>query len=203
MQHVESRSIFAAAQIVAPTSSAGMTQTGPEIERTLREQAMARSQALLHRAEHHFARRIPTPEIRFDLRGRAAGLARLGPGRAGLLRYNARLLADNAAEFLAQTVAHEVAHLVAFHLHGPRIRPHGPEWRAVMRLFGVPAGRCHRFPVDQPYRRLTRHLYHCPCRTHELTSIRHNRAQRGLRYLCRSCGQPLVAGRRAGAASGD
>lgn len=164
-------------------------------EQTLRDRASARSRELLRLAERHYARPMPKPEIGFDLRGQAAGQARLIPGGRSRIRYNPVLLRENPDAFLAQTVAHEVAHLVAFERFGSRIRPHGPEWQAVMRLFGAEPRRCHDFDVERATRRrLTRHAYHCACRTHQLTSVRHNRARRGQTYLCRTCRQPLAPG---------
>ncbi len=163
----------------------------------LHERVVARSRALLKMAESHYGRPIPAPEIRFDLRGQAAGQARIAPGRISLLRYNPALLAANVKDFLVQTVAHEVAHLVAFEVFGRHIRPHGVEWQAVMRLFGVPPQRCHSYvATESDRRRLARHTYHCGCRTHELSSIRHNRIAKGQQYLCRACGQPLRPGGR-------
>jgi predicted SprT family Zn-dependent metalloprotease len=33
-------------------------------------------------------------------------------------------------------LCHELAHLAARERHGDRIRPHGPEWKALMRAAG-------------------------------------------------------------------
>ncbi|HYN76369.1 MAG TPA: SprT-like domain-containing protein [Lamprocystis sp. (in: g-proteobacteria)] len=139
---------------------------------------------------------VPEPLIRFDLRGRAAGQARV-PGRGPwVIRYNPVLLDANAESFLAETVPHEVAHVIAFARHGTRIRPHGPEWRAVMLYFGVAPARCHRYAVSATSRRaLPRFDYHCDCRGHQLTSIRHRRVLAGGTYLCRSCATALRPGR--------
>jgi len=168
----------------------------PEMDHGLRERVLARTRELLRRAEERYGSRLPMPEIRFDLRGRAAGQARMLAARRFRLRYNPELLAGNPVDFIAQTVAHEVAHLVAYEVFGRAIRPHGPEWRSVMALFGVPALRCHNYPVAASEgRRLVRYAYHCGCGTHELSSIRHNRVRRGQRYCCRACRQPLRRGR--------
>lgn len=131
-------------------------------------------------------------EIRFDLRGTAAGQVRMRSGSA-LIRYNTALLNLHPTQFIAETVPHEVAHVVAFTKHGGRIRPHGGEWQAVMRHFGVEPSRCHRFDVSRlRTRSLQRFLYRCGCGSHEISSIRHNRIRRqGTVYLCRRCRQPL------------
>ncbi|WP_296811339.1 SprT-like domain-containing protein [Thiocapsa sp.] len=157
------------------------------------EHAAARTGALLREAEAWLHLAMPQVEIRFDLRGTAAGQARMRSGSFAVIRYNTTLLGLHPTQFIAETVPHEVAHVVAFVKNGPRIRPHGPEWQAVMRHFGVEPSRCHRFDVSRlRTRSLRRFLYRCSCGTHEISSIRHNRIRReGTVYLCRRCRQPL------------
>ncbi|UHD16648.1 SprT family zinc-dependent metalloprotease [Thiocapsa bogorovii] len=157
------------------------------------EHAAARTGALLREAETWLHLAMPRVEIRFDLRGTSAGQARMRSRSFAIIRYNATLLSMHETHFVSETVAHEVAHVVAFVKHGPRIRPHGPEWQAVMRHFGVEPSRCHRYDVSRlRTRSLQRFLYRCDCGTHEISSIRHNRICReGTVYLCRRCRQPL------------
>jgi SprT protein len=147
---------------------------------------------LLGLASQYFAVELPRPKIRFDLRGQSAGQACTREGGNWLIRYNAGLLERHPREFLAQTVAHETAHLVTFSLFGPGIAPHGREWRTIMALFGAPPQRCHRYNVEGlQTRQLRRYDYRCACSSHRLTSIRHNRIRSGQTYLCRRCGGPL------------
>ena len=158
--------------------------------------ARSRTQALLDEAGRHFGLKPPPVAIRFDLRGRGAGQVRRQAGGIWLVRYNPALLERHGEDFLARTVPHEVAHILAFRLHGLGIQPHGPEWRAMMRLFGVPPERCHDFDVSGlQTRTLNRYPYQCGCRSHLLTSIRHHRILRGQRYLCGTCGQALEQAR--------
>jgi SprT protein len=158
----------------------------------LAERARLQTLHLLRRAAEHYGIPAPRVEIRFDLRGRAAGQVRLPARGRPVIRYNPLLLAQNDTDFLGRTVPHEAAHVVAFRLHGRRIRPHGPEWKAVMGLFGADSARCHDYDLSAiPSRRFARHPYRCGCREHALTSIRHNRVLAGQVYLCRACGQEL------------
>ena len=158
-------------------------------------EASRRTAALLDQARRDFNLHIPTPEVRFDLRGKAAGQVRLAQGKIWQIRYNRLLLAREPDAYLIQTVPHEVAHLVAFAIHGQRIRPHGREWQVVMRHFGAEPRRCHDFAVDDlAARRLRRFDYHCACRTHQLTSTRHHRIQAGQRYTCVACQALLLPG---------
>ena len=132
------------------------------------------------------------PDIRFDLPGKTAGQVRIRAGRLCLVRYNLGLLQRHPEDFLTATVPHETAHLVTVRLFGTGVKPHGREWRAVMRLFGAEPRRCHDYDVEGlQAHRIRRFRYHCGCRSHLLTSIRHNRILDGQVYLCRGCGHPL------------
>jgi SprT protein len=94
--------------------------------------------------------------------------------------------------FIAETVPHEVAHVVTHVCHG-RVAPHGSEWQGVMRWFGFSSPRrCHSFHSDTAGRTQRRWTYRCDCRQHQLSTTRHNRAQRGIDYLCRVCGSTLA-----------
>ncbi|BCX88081.1 hypothetical protein MIN45_P0448 [Methylomarinovum tepidoasis] len=148
---------------------------------------------LLALAGAHFRWQVlPAFEVAFDLRGKAAG--QMVAGRSGVrLRFNPVLLRQNWEDFLHTVVAHELAHAVVWWQYGRRAKPHGPEWQAVMRLFGLEPQRCHDYDVaGGQARRLQRFRYRCGCREHALTSIRHGRIQRGEReYVCKFCGQRL------------
>lgn len=162
------------------------------------ELAVEQTRRLLRQAAHWLGIPLRDPEIRFDIRGRAAGQARFGRAMPWVIRYNPVLLAQNTDAFLAETVPHEVAHLAAFARYGSHIRPHGPEWRALMGYFGAAPQRCHRYDVAGiAPRRQQEFSYHCRCRNHVLSSIRHNRIAAGRIYLCRQCLAPLRPGRQS------
>jgi len=169
-----------------------------------------RTLALLKRAERHFRHVMPTIDIRFDLRGKSAGMVRFQDGKRPVVRYNMQLFSENHETFIARTVPHEVAHIVARTLFGAGIRPHGEEWRAVMAFFGSEATRCHEFDISRSVsRRLHRFSYRCNCREYQLTSIRHNRVLAGQTYQCRTCRAaltlcpPQVAEKRIQSAGGS
>ena len=165
----------------------------PMDAQTLEQRTLDETERLLKLAESHFDTRFPRPDVRFDLSGKSAGMAVFARRRDPLIRYNRQLLRQNGQAFIRQTVPHEVAHLVARFLHGYRIRPHGAEWAAIMRLFDAVATRCHNFSLhDVPQRSMRYFAYRCDCREHRLSAIRHNRRLAGVRYLCRSCGTPLL-----------
>lgn len=138
------------------------------------------------------ARRLPVPEVRFDLRGRSAGQAVFARGsRRCHIRLNAQLLISHPNEMLDETVPHEVAHVAIYCLYGRKAKPHGSEWKALMQAFGVDAAACHTLPTE-PTRQLRRYRYICGCDEPAwLTSIRHRRAHSGTEYRCRRCGKTL------------
>ena len=154
--------------------------------------------ACFERAAAHFRRRLTVPEVRFDLRGACAGQAvfrRTGRSEQIWLRFNPALLQQNPEEFFRQVVAHEAAHVIARQIYGRGIKPHGVEWKTVMRdvLDTEPEVR-HRMDVRTVIRHQRQYRYSCGCadREHALSSIRHNRVQRLQQiYLCRSCRLPL------------
>lgn len=165
-----------------------------------RGRVVARTAELMAAGSRLIRRPAALPRIAFDLRGQSAGQFRVDWHGAATIRYNPALLARNEADFLAQTVPHEVAHYLAYLRFGRRIRPHGPEWQELMHALGADPKRCHDFDVSGlQARRLRRHPYHCRCGEHALTSIRHHRVLRGASYVCRACGEALRPGRRPAA----
>jgi len=153
------------------------------------EQLIARVEACYQQAEVFFSCRFRRPEVSLRLRGLKAGVAHLTENR---LRFNAQLYQENREHFLRQTVAHEVAHLVAHQRYGASIRPHGSEWQQIMlKVYGLPAERCHSYEVR---RRQRSYLYRCQCPDGEFpfTPQRHALVLRGRSYLCRRCRATLV-----------
>lgn len=149
-----------------------------------------RVESCYQQAEDFFKRPFTRPEISFKLRGQKAGVAHL---QENLLRFNPKLYAENREHFLKQTVAHEVAHLVAHQLFGPRIQPHGEEWQLIMRgVYELPPERCHNYDIGR--RKVTRYLYLCQCPDGEFpfSSQRHGLVSKGRRYFCRRCRATLV-----------
>lgn len=148
-----------------------------------------RVEACYLQAEAFFQRPFTRPAVSLQLRGQKAGVAHL---QRNLLRFNAQLYRENHDHFLRQTVAHEVAHLVAHQLFGPRIQPHGREWQGIMQgVYGLPAERCHNYPVSR--RKALHYLYLCQCPDQQLpfSARRHTLVSQGRRYICRRCREPL------------
>ena len=175
-------------------SDPGCAMTINPIDQSQRQQVVATTRETLQQAGRLFERDFSLPTIRFDLTGRAAGMYRVSRRRQEI-RYNPYIFGKYFNDNLANTVPHEVAHYLADELFGARnIRPHGTEWQAIMCKLGVePAVTCQYDLSGIPQRRQRRFDYSCGCTTYAISTVRHNRVQRGLgKYVCRQCCTPLV-----------
>jgi SprT protein len=194
-----------APQLALPFAPVG-TVAGAAPTAELRARAERDTERWLARAAVQWPRAAGPIRVSFALRGRCGGDA---CGRTSTVRYNADLLAQNGDAFLAEVVPHEVAHIVVARTCPTRRRPHGAEWKTVMRFFGAPARTCHRFET-MPARVEGRVTYRCLCpEPHLLTARAHRRIRRRTaEYHCRKCGFALVwlgekPRGRAAAKSGD
>jgi len=104
--------------------------------------------------------------ITFSRRFRSA-LGRCAPASREI-RLAAFLL-DAPAELLAEALCHEAAHAAAYELHGSGLKPHGAEWKRLMRQAGFkprvrfPAALLPDDPVLVPRRRTGHYwLHQCP-----------------------------------------
>ena len=148
----------------------------------------------IRQASDLFGRKFAEIPVLFDLRGRAAGMYRVRNGER-VIRYNPYIFTRYFEDNLAQTVPHEVAHYIADAVYGLRnIRPHGQEWKDIMRFFGAGTRATSQYDLEGLPQRKFRHFhYRCHCQSHNLTSRRHNRVERNqARYFCRQCGGRLT-----------
>lgn len=168
--------------------------TAEVISDSQKQQVSAQTLSCLSRAEALFDLAHQPIPVKFDLRGRAAGMYRVTQ-RSAVIRYNPHIFARYYEHGLQVTVPHEVAHYVTDRVYGlRRVRPHGDEWQSIMRQLGVEPRVTANFDLSGlPIRRQRRFTYQCGCNTHELSTCRHNRISEGrARYHCRQCGSMLV-----------
>lgn len=168
-------------------------QTIP-IDKTQQEQVVTATRSCIQHAEQLLECELPFLPVAFDLKGRAAGMYRVR-NEQRQIRYNPYIFGKYFEDNLVNTVPHEVAHYVTDMLYGLRnVRPHGTEWQAVMHKLGAePSVTCHYDLEGIPLKRQRRFSYRCDCSEHAISTVRHNRVQRGLgNYVCRRCRKPLV-----------
>lgn len=90
--------------------------------------------------------------VSFDPRIRRS-LGRCSPGRGRITLHPA--LRTAPPKRLAEVLCHEVAHVAAFALFGPTVRPHGAEWAALVSQAGyAPATRAK--PISEAHRKSVR-----------------------------------------------
>lgn len=108
------------------------------------------------------------------------------------LMFQLDLAEHNATEFINQIVPHEVAHYIQRAVYGynANVKTHGREWKFIMsRVFNIRPDRCHAFDTSvTKTKRKKRFEYRCNCKSHEITSIMHNRMLLNKkRYMCCLC----------------
>ncbi len=92
-----------------------MPATATRLDPALIETLLARVEACFVQAETRLGRTFPRPQVHCNMRGRAAGSARL---QTWELRFNPALYQANQQAFLREVVPHEVAHLLVYALWG-------------------------------------------------------------------------------------
>lgn len=153
------------------------------LERDLHAEALAKAREVIDLAEFRWNISLQDLQFKFDLTGKTAGMAYLN---SGLCRFNSQLLHGNPEAFLNRTVAHEIAHHIAWRIF--KDRGHGKYWKAVMRSLGCEPTRCHSYDVSNvPGRHKRPFIYACQCGEHKLTSRLHKGMEAGDRRKCRKC----------------
>ena len=163
------------------------------IDQRQQQQVIEQTRHYLQRAETLMGRSFDPIPVRFDLKGRAAGMYKV-TRRERVIRYNPYIFSRYFDDNLADTVPHEVAHYVVDVVYGRRrIRPHGPEWRALMVQFGLQPRRTANYDLTgMPVRRHRQFPYRCACGPVSLGARRHRSFEQGVaRYHCRRCGEVL------------
>ncbi len=134
-----------------------------------------------------------------QLKGRAAGkfvyrkLGWLSKPRL-TLSFNLQAATLDPERMLGEVIPHELAHLaVALRYPNRRLRPHGPEWRALCLELGGSGEVYHRLDTTHAYRQRRWQYRDSLGALHQLTTTRHNRLQAGQRYRVNGSGAELSA----------
>lgn len=150
------------------------------------EQIKSKVQGCIALAEAKFGIKMPMVQIRFDLRGRAAGMAGMRYG-SFYLRFNVdhiRLGGKTYEHLLNDTVPHEVAHTVcqAFPQYG---RNHDAGWRRVCIALGGNGSRCYGENDAPEAVAAQRPWVYITTTGHEVrvTKIIHSKIQQGAGYV--------------------
>ena len=152
------------------------------------EQIKAKVQECIRTAESKFGITMPRVDVRFDLTGRAAGMAGMRYGQF-YLRFNVnhiRLGGKTWEHLLNDTVPHEVAHTVcqAFPKFG---RNHDAGWKRVCIALGGNGSRCYGENDAPEAVAQQRPWVYITTTGHEVrvTKVIHNKIQAGAGYVMR------------------
>ena len=160
------------------------------------EAIRAKVQQCIALAESKFGITMPNVQIRFDLRGRAAGMAGMKAnyqgGRTFYLRFNIQhiqLGGKTYEHLLNDTVPHEVAHTVcqAFPQFG---KNHDAGWKRVCVALGGNGTRCYSENDAPEAVALQRPWVYITTAGKEVrvTKVLHSKIQRGAAYTVRGKG---------------
>lgn len=161
------------------------------------KQVITHVNTYIHKARLLYARKIPVCEVKFDLKGRAAGMYRVKQANLRTsreIRFNPHIFTRYFDDNIATTVPHEVAHYVCDIIYGLKnIKPHGKEWRQIMSDFGADDSVTASYDLtDIPYKKQRSVTYQCLCGDKQLSQTRHNRViKRQYQYYCKTCKQTL------------
>lgn len=165
------------------------------------QQVVDQTHVYIERAIDLFNIKNKAVEISFNLKGRSAGMYRVKRHNSRFMGYQKREIRYNSFIFskyfednFTTTIPHEVAHYISDIVYGLKnIRPHGKEWKEIMRAFGADASVTADYDLSGiPLKKQTFFTYQCDCREHQLSSIRHNKIKKHrYQYLCNLCKQVI------------
>lgn len=146
-------------------------------------------------AEKVFDKKFKRCEIKFDIRptSNIAGQAQLLKRR---IRFNRHLYRLYPSKITTVIVPHEVAHVVAFDLYGPKAANHGPLWKHVMIRMGQKPIRCHSLMTSNSERKPVYECQKCKKQTIAQTKL-HRLIQNGFAEtdFCHCGGDYMFVGR--------
>lgn len=108
------------------------------------------------------------------------------------IALNRQLFLANTDSFFANTIPHEIAHLITAVLFPNAKQSHGKEWRQVMVSLGVDPRKTHNYDLSVTTAR-PRIRYSCACKDQvwQLSKTIHNRISKGQKYFCKTCSEPV------------
>lgn len=154
----------------------------------MQNQIISKVYETITKAENVYEKSFEKIPVKCNIKGKTAGMY-CWKGSESYLRFNLEIFKNNP-DAIEQTVIHEVAHYITHSLHG-KVKPHGVEWKNVMRGFGVKnPKRTHSYECKSAYGKIFK--YKCDCQEFDFTKIRHNKVLRGAQYICRKCKGNIV-----------
>lgn len=127
---------------------------------------------------------------------------KLRPGVAGSARYSKSEVAisEDYLQFHPEhifdvTIPHEICHHYVDKYFPRAKQAHGPEFRRLMNILGLKGDTYHSLGVvpGTSGKKQMRIEYKCECKTHQITTTKHNRIVAGkTKYHCLACKTTIV-----------
>lgn len=96
---------------------------------------------------------LPDIDIRYDLKGRAAGQA-MHDGRGNFaVRFNREAMQMDWEHMVKETIPHEIAHIVAFAKPELGASGHNAMWQRIAQSLGCKGDRCHTMKLTPAKKR--------------------------------------------------
>ena len=178
-----------------------MVYTEEDVPQEVKSEIKAKITDCIKTAQLRFNRIFYMPTLEYNIHGRVAATAF---SSSNLIRINPTLLLQNREDFVAQTIPHEFAHIVADTVYPnghvdttkrvKRIPHHGTGWRAVMELFGIPPKIYHNYDTP-PQSSVVRYPHTCSiCNTViQLTAAQSTALRKFPHYMSHTkCGNQSV-----------
>jgi len=102
------------------------------------------------------------------------------------LNFNKNIL-KLKKKHIKNIIIHEFAHYVVDHIHDFRARPHGKEWRSVMRALGAKEISATTTVMSTIQKNSNNVKCYCKCQERYISKNRATRIKNGTKYICRDC----------------
>jgi len=174
------------------------------VPREIKNRITERIETLLSIFEHSVGYvHYEIPDVYYNVGGTTSGYAY--PFH-NVIEFNPFILMDNVDLFIERTVAHELAHILAYKYFAIKchykVTSHGKYWKITMKHLGVSdenSTRCHSYAIKHKVKRQRRWAYTCECgKIFEMSTTMHRRmvlntATKGKSgRICRKCRKPLT-----------
>jgi len=153
------------------------------VPQDIKEAVIAKAESYIIKARGLFPSfTINMPEVGFETKSpRIAGLA-YGTRK---VTYNPQYFSQE--DFWNRTIGHEIAHVVQKIVYPYAKQAHGPEFRYIMRLFGLNESTHHSMVTTALVEKY-KYNYSCGCGgKFSLSACLHKRVQAGRHRTCRKC----------------
>lgn len=151
---------------------------------------LRRVEVLYAKANGYFGRDFPLPDVKVNGKGTDGGKAYLDLNQ---LKFNKVLFDENYDLYMSNYIPHEVAHLIAHQMYGSDIKPHGDEWKSVMRdVFGVEPTTTHQMDTRRAANLPYIYTCECPDRIIPISKRVHTLMQEGDIRTCKKCRAQLL-----------